>query len=150
MKRALFSSLFAALFITVVFLNLGGCAVPTKTPTSTPENNKPVLSLEGSEWGLLNPDSSAPEQFVQFKMDNKVNGFGGCNNFFGSYQINATALTIGPLASTRKMCRNTIEAERAFLNALQSANTFAYDGKTLTLLDGSGAVLTELRRRDWD
>ncbi len=122
----------------------------TETPLSKPDNHKPVLSLAGSEWGLLNPDSFAPEQFVQFKMDNTVNGFSGCNNFFGNYQMEGKAITIGPLASTRKMCRDKMAAERTFLNALQSVNTFEFDGKVLTLLNGSGTVLTKLRRRDWD
>jgi heat shock protein HslJ len=105
-------------------------------------------NLAGSEWG---PATGGGEQYVRFGADNKINGNGGCNGFFGRYELKDGKLRIGPLASTRKACASDIkEREQAFLQALERARTAVITHTLLTLKDDSGTTVLELRRRDWD
>ena len=109
---------------------------------------RPLASLEGSEWG---PETtSTTEQFVAFKSDGEIIGHGGCNAFFGQYTQEAQTLTIGALASTKKMCPEIMEAEAAFLSSLQEARRIDATHSHLKLYDANDDLVLQLRRRDWD
>lgn len=89
--------------------------------------------------------------FIRFEANDKIAGHGGCNSFFGKYQIDAVNLTIGPLGSTRKACPPVImKREAAFLGALQKARLFLRDGVKLTLKDGQGVTVLRLAQNDGD
>ena len=49
--------------------------------------------------------------------DGKITGFLGCNNFFGSYELNNNTIKINPVGRTLKMCANITLEDR--LNDLQ-------------------------------
>ncbi|WP_306048872.1 META domain-containing protein [Oceaniradius stylonematis] len=99
--------------------------------------------LAGTRW--VSPDSDTA--FVAFDAGT-VSGNGGCNTFTGSYETGEDgALTVGPLASTRKACEAEImTAETAFLAALGSASAYSVEGDTMTLNDASGSQLIALSR----
>jgi heat shock protein HslJ len=40
--------------------------------------------------------------------DGSINGFAGCNRYFGRFQSNGDSLTIGPLATTVMACEQPI------------------------------------------
>lgn len=120
---------------------LAGCAKFVQDQ----RRNRPLLELAGSEWAPANTS-----QFVAFKTGGEVMGHGGCNQFFGQYQQDGETLTIGALASTKKMCAGQMEAEAAFLQMLQDTRRATGTHKALTLYDANDAVLIELRRSDWD
>ncbi len=65
---------------------------------------------------------------IAFK-DGKVSGSGGCNSFHGPFKVDGNALSIGPLATTRKLCsaEGVMAQEREFIAALQTATTWAID-----------------------
>ena len=65
---------------------------------------------------------------VVFK-DGKVSGSSGCNSFHGPFKVEGNALSIGPLATTRKLCsvEGVMAQEREFIAALQTATTWAID-----------------------
>lgn len=110
-------------------------------------NNSSLASLAGSEWGF--PDKQGP--FVQFKAKGEISGSGGCNNFFGTYELNGERLIIGPLASTKKACIGpAMDVEREFFGALQDAFRVDATHKTLTVYAESGDTLLSLVRKDWD
>jgi heat shock protein HslJ len=76
-----------------------------------------------------------------FTADGQVGGNAGCNSFSGTYKLDGTALTVGPLATTMKACeQKTMDQEAAFLAALQSSTTVETSGATVTLRDASGAT----------
>ncbi|MEO1089481.1 MAG: META domain-containing protein [Pseudomonadota bacterium] len=117
----------------------------------------PVMaeSLAGSEWVPVTFGdvvvSDEVEQFVQFGDEGQVSGTGGCNRFTGSYTVDGTTLTIGPLAATRMMCPPVaMEREQAFFGAMDSTASFLRDGIALTLFDEAGTVLATFRQTDWD
>ena len=68
--------------------------------------------------------------------DNRVNGNGGCNTFFGTYEIDPTSLRIkfSQMASTMKACLN-MEVEGELLKALEMVDNYSLsaDGKYLSL-----------------
>ncbi|MGJ8564470.1 MAG: META domain-containing protein [Alphaproteobacteria bacterium] len=129
--------------LIIVALGLTACA---KAVTAKPPADRTLYTLEGSEWGL----GSSSDQFVQFRSGGEMSGHGGCNNFFGTYDLNGTKLTVGPLASTKKMCRDSMEAESAFISALQQARRIDATHFSLVLFGVNGDTLLTLQRRDWD
>ncbi|MEZ5488460.1 MAG: META domain-containing protein [Steroidobacteraceae bacterium] len=67
--------------------------------------------------------------------DGRVNGFGGCNSFTGSYKINeATArISFEQIASTMMACPSGTDVEKAFHEALRSADSYSFSEDHLTL-----------------
>lgn len=113
---------------------------------------RPLASLEGSEWGPVETPANTEisEQFVAFKPGGDIIGHGGCNQFFGQYTQDGDVLTIGALASTKKLCPDIMGAETAFLKKLQNSRRAEATHILLKLYDADGAELMQLRRRDWD
>jgi len=108
---------------------------------------QPLTDLAGSEWG---PVDNPHDQFVGFKSGGEMVGSGGCNNFFGTYDLVDSEITIGPLASTKKFCADSMAAESDFLSRLQQARKVEATFKQLFLYDTDGNKVLSLQRRDWD
>lgn len=125
-------------------LVLAGCAKVASDVRKT----RPLASLEGSEWGPTTEQSF--EQYVAFRPNGEINGYGGCNRFFGDYTQDGETLKIGALASTKKYCADVMDAETTFLKTLQNTRRINATHLMLTLFDADGAELIQLRRRDWD
>jgi len=114
---------------------------------------QPPVSLSGHAWQLvrfnngnggMESNQAAEKIYVTFGEDGKVSGNAGCNNFSGSYEVDGDSISIGPLATTRKMCaqpEGVMETEQAFLQNLDNAATFSITGDTLTLFDKDGGKL---------
>ncbi len=130
--------------LAIGVLVLAGCA---KVATDV-RNNRPLISLEGSEWSQIPIGPS--EQFVAFKSNGEIIGHGGCNAFFGQYTQDGPTLTIGALASTKKMCRDVMESESAFMRNLQETRRIDATHLKLSLYNADDEALMHLRRRDWD
>lgn len=65
----------------------------------------------------------------------RVNGFGGCNGFAGSYTLDAATSRIrfGRIASTMMACPSGMEVEKAFHEALRTMDNYSLSGDLLTL-----------------
>lgn len=118
--------------------------IPTLEPTPQPETVEPVVletpsvdysaQLVGPLWLLLgygdalNPTVVEPGTTVtaQFAEDGELNGFGGCNNFFGTYELAGEEISVGPLGSTMMACENGLDQETTVLAALQQAYKVAF------------------------
>ncbi len=105
-----------------------------------------AMGIEDSEWQLIEvggaPVSPLPgerQPFITFDETKKrATGFSGCNNFFGSYELNGSSLVLGPIAATRKFCAGAAgEAEMKFMAALEQSRRWELrDGALLLLIDG--------------
>ena len=129
-------------FFLSISLAMTGCA------TAAPQ-------LAGSEWrptdigGVEVP--AEPEVFVRFGGEGRLEGHGGCNGFFGSYELDGDKIEIGPLGATRMACPEVImDAEQRFMNVLGNAKRVKRDRIDLTLFDGSGNPLAQLVQTDAD
>ena len=82
-------------------------------------------NLAGSEWRLVDlagEKTVAVEQTLRFSADNKVTGKGGCNSYFGRYDVLDGELSIGPIGATKKLCeRSIMRYEERFFAALRTA-----------------------------
>ncbi|MFO1089159.1 MAG: META domain-containing protein [Hyphomicrobiales bacterium] len=106
-----------------------------------------LASLAGSEWGF----HDLKDVYVQFRSDGKVRGFAGCNRFMGAYAEGKGALRIGPLATTRMMCKpSAMQVEQHILKILAETRQVKATHLVLTLEDDAGRVLATLERRDFD
>jgi heat shock protein HslJ len=97
-------------------------SAPGSAPLSNPD-------LVGTDWAL----GDFPGQVladvrptIAFSGDGTISGKGGCNTFSGTYTVDGSKLTFGPIAATQKAC--TPEAvstlEGAYLAALQAVTAY--------------------------
>jgi len=77
----------------------------------------------------------------------RVTGSGGCNRISGSYQSDERTLRFGPLATTKMACID-MEAETAFLRALERTRRYRVRGRTLDLFDAGGGLVARLEERN--
>ena len=128
--------------------------------TLTPENGGDALRfareapprLEGVQWevtgynngrqALVSPNVGT--RLTLMFQDGQVSGSSGCNRFHGPFTVEGNALTIHPLATTRKACEDAVMSqEQEFLSALQSATTWDIVRRMLDLHRADGErVLT--------
>jgi putative lipoprotein len=82
---------------------------------------------------------------VSFLEDGTIQGFGGCNNFSGTYTLDGDSIVVGPLMATRMACADeaasTFEAQ--FLSALQISTAWSVAGSTLELRADDGSLQVE-------
>jgi len=111
--------------------------------------------LAGSEWRPVQLGEHAVADttslFVRFEAEGRVAGHGGCNRFFGSYQITDGQISIGPLGATRMACpEHDMNLETEFFQALEQARGFSRDGARLVFTDEQGNTAATFRQTDWD
>lgn len=113
-----------------------------------PHAAPPAVALENTYWKLTevdgNPARPEPGQREAhlLLLDGRVSGNSGCNKLMGSYTHGQrSALSIGPLASTRMACTATTMAqEAALLEACARTTGYRIEGESLALLSGDLVV----------
>lgn len=75
---------------------------------------------------------------------NRLHGYGGCNNFFGVYELKTgDRLELGKIGRTQKYCQDEMKAENFFFAYLEQVRNYQLKGDTLALRDeGNKLVLT--------
>ena len=65
----------------------------------------------------------------------RVNGFGGCNAFGGSYQLDEprSRIRFDQIVATMMACAPGMDVENAFHEVLRTADNYSLDGDRLTL-----------------
>jgi len=131
--------------LVIAALILAGCAY--KGPKTEPGGS---TTLTNTYWKLIamdevdyEPVDTKREAHLILRPDHRITGFGGCNNFSGSWLMEDERLVIGPLLSTRMACPD-MDSERVLLSALDGAVGTDIMGEILTI---SGTDGTELRFR---
>jgi len=81
---------------------------------------------------------------MSFFANGTIEGFGGCNNFSGTYTVKGDSLTIGPLMGTMMACPDPAGTfESQFMTALQNSTKWSVSAGTLDLRDDGGAQQVE-------
>lgn len=97
--------------------------------------------LEGKKWKLVEINGKPvdfkgkmPDAFIFFdEAEQRINGFGGCNTFFGSYELReGNRVTFSKMGSTMMSCLN-METERALLKVLETADNYNVSETSLQL-----------------
>lgn len=106
----------------------------------------PLDPLDGSEWAMLNEARSATPPTIAFTAD-RAAGYAGCNRWFASAARADNALEFSAVGTTRMMCSPpSMEAERAFVAALNDTRGFRIENGELVLYDIGGADVARFRR----
>ena len=84
---------------------------------------------------------------LQFVSASQVAGHGGCNSFTGAAVLTAGQLSMGPLASTRKMCPPAVMGQEGrFLRTLETVRSARVEHDPLYLQDANGQTVLRLSR----
>ncbi len=122
-----------------VQLTDGSTQTQQVTVTVNPSN-----PLAGTGWSLSSFEPGRvplPNTTITLAFDNSstVSGNSGCNTYSGSYTVNGSSLSIGPLISTQMACeQDVMDQEQLYLNALQGAASFDLPGGQLVIFDAGG------------
>ena len=86
------------------------------------------------------------EPFLRFSSDGTVSGSTGCNTFNGGWSLDRNQVDFGALATTRKLCPDSMMAqEQSILAILDNAVLIGIgDEGTLFITTLEGALLTAL------
>jgi len=90
-----------------------------------------LIELNGKK---ITAEQQAKEAHVVLKTEeNRITGNGGCNSFFGTYQLlPGDRIQISPLGSTKMACLND-NVEDEFLKILAIADNYTIKNDTLSL-----------------
>jgi heat shock protein HslJ len=115
--------------------------------------------LAGSSWlaSFVNTGSSdgtvssssiqAAQQTLVFDNQGMISGNAGCNNYFGTYQVEGNTLTFNEIGSTKMFCGDGLMAEEsAFLTALQEATAYKNTSGSLQIFAADDSTLISLSR----
>jgi heat shock protein HslJ len=86
---------------------------------------------------------------AEFGAGGTLSGNAGCNDYTASYKTEGKKISIGPAATTRKMCAeppNIMEQEMQYLQALSTAATYRIDGSNMELRTADGALAATFQR----
>ncbi len=144
-SRSTISSVLAAGALVLAATGFSAC-----TPAANPGLADASMTLPmGVEWRL---DSAAPAQTpvtLRFMEDGRFAGSGGCNRFFGQYEVAGQALTLSNVGATRMACLpEVMDAEQQFFNDLDRVRSHAIEGGALVLRAAAGDPLLRLTRTD--
>jgi heat shock protein HslJ len=119
---------------------------------------QPQAPLQGTEWlaeGYNNGRGGvvsviAGTEITARFIGGRLSGSAGCNTYTGAFTVAGEALTISPLAATRRACISPLgvmEQEAAYLAALPTATRYRVDGRRLTLARDDGARVADFVAR---
>lgn len=117
----------------------GGCGDDAGTAGRT--------ELVGTQWvldvsGLGVSGAGSVSSWIEFERGGQVSGNDGCNAFSGSYEVNGSRLTFGPLAGTLAACAGAAgEVSDKVTAALGRVRAFELAAGTLRLKDAGGKAL---------
>jgi heat shock protein HslJ len=130
MMRKMTSKFFAAMVVT------GVAAIAASAQ---------LTGVAGYKWGLVEMNGEivgATRAYIEFSEDrSKVSGNASCNRMFGGVRIGRGTMRFSGIGTTRMFCEGLMDAERDFLEAMQSVTRFRQRGDSLTLYAGNRAVL---------
>lgn len=121
------------------FVLAAGCASQSPATTETRAVQSPAVDLAGTSWKLEDlggtPALPGIEVTLEFPEAGKASGRASCNRFMGSVEISGPSIKFGPLAATKMACIDDAAnaQEVRYLDALQKAERFAFDGPGLLL-----------------
>jgi heat shock protein HslJ len=124
---------------TTLLVLVAGCATQPPATTDTRAVESPAVDLPGTSWKLEDlggtPALPGVEVTLEFPEAGKASGRASCNRFMGSVEISGQSIRFGPLAATKMACVDDAAnaQEVRYLEALQRAERFAFDGPALRI-----------------
>jgi len=116
---------------------------------ATPSFGGEGAGIEGIQWYLTEVGGSPGSPMAGDKQphmlldpeEKQATGFGGCNHFFGRYELDGSSLTFGPMGATRMACPDLETGlETSVFEALESTRKWKIADGALLLLDGDDVL----------
>ncbi len=73
--------------------------------------------------------------------EQKITGKGGCNNFFGKYELIGDKITLSKIGATRMYCQDASKFETKYLRALESVTSYTQKENRLVLTWDGGKLV---------
>jgi putative lipoprotein len=125
----------AIVILAVAALTLIGCSQPAAS--AAPSAAGPPTELPGTSWvlvGISGAELGTGVPTINFGTDGTVSGSAGCNTYNGTYTVDGSSISFGPLATTKMACPVADSVvETAFLAGLAGAKTWSIQALFLTL-----------------
>lgn len=116
-------------------------------------NVNPGNALANTRWVLSSfgeqPLLPGEPPTISFGVGNHVDGFSGCNTFWGNYStFGQEGLAMSVATRSMMACEDDLMAqETQYINALQGVGSFAINGNNLSLRDSGGVELLRFIRQ---
>ncbi len=132
--------------------------IDLKFDSGTMQFTAQSTELAGTSWTLIDYNNGqeavvsviiGTEIDAIFGEDGLLVGSAGCNNYNTTYKVNGDNITIGSVATTRKICaepKGIMEQEQQYLAALETAATYSIRGARLELRTANGALAASFDR----
>lgn len=116
--------------------------------------------LAGSFWEVISYNTGTQavtsviigtEITADFSEDGKLSGNASCNQYNATYETEGDKISIGPAATTRKLCpepEGIMEQEVQYLAALVTADTYKIQGLIMEMRTMDGALVASFKRTD--
>jgi putative lipoprotein len=127
----------------LLLLAIAACTPAEGEPEATGNDTVTLEELQGTTWNLesygpadspMEPNANAVPT-IHFENVGAINGFSGCNQYFGEIALDGANVTISGVGGTEMACLDTgiMEQESAYYSALTSAQTISRDGNSLMI-----------------
>jgi heat shock protein HslJ len=135
--------------ILVILIVLIPCCIDS-SPTGLPGVTWDLLAYRNTT-GEMMPVLEGTEISAKFGSDESLSGSAGCNQYFASYSVDGSRISIEQLAWTEMYCMGPegINAqETIFLTQLEKAASYEIGADKLVILDPSGQTLLVFTLRE--
>lgn len=117
--------------------------------TVTVNQNNPLANTRWALTAMNVTGTLVPGTSVTafFGSGNALSGFGGCNNYNGSYFVTGNSLSIGSITNSLAACGTEIDQQESlYLSLLRTAATFEIQGTTLIVRNAGGQEILRFSR----
>ena len=133
-----------AILISVIILKSCGSSQDVASAANTTDmiTNETISGTYTLEQ-LDTADVTPFELTLEFdSKTNKISGFAGCNNFFGTYTTNGNAISFSELGATRMMCQDEVnKVELSMFQTMAKVNNFELSSGKLSLKTDETVVI---------
>lgn len=122
---------------------VSGCGGEDSTPSAPAGETE----LVGTQWvldvsALDVADPGSVSSWIAFARRGRVSGNDGCNSFTGSYEVDGSKLTFGPLAGTKMACGGSVDEVAREVNAtLARVRGYELAASALNMKDAGGETV---------
>jgi heat shock protein HslJ len=153
--------LIIAAILVALGIGVGVAYAATSRSFGSPSGN--TSALAGPTWRLTRlevdgksgiPVSANRAPTISFQPKGQFNGDTSCNWYGGSYTVTGNRMKLSDMSMTLVACvgpglttdSDIMSFEATYVQALSRITTYQVSGDTLTLSDGSGAVMMTFKR----
>ena len=133
------------IFILISLFFIKSCGASDSMARTQAKEDMPKQNTVSGTYEINTLDDfnlSEPLTITFDSNENRMNGFAGCNRFFGSYKTKGNTISFSQVGITKMLCQDEAnQIEQRFLEILNSANSFQLTDNGLILLNREETLL---------